>query len=120
MRLSVVDADSTVRSLTRGIIRARYRNSFSEPELLEPGKVYEYHIDMWQTGVTIPAGAKLRVEVSSCSFPFYSRNLNTGGHNETETEYVSADQKVYHTEEYPSHVLLPVIPHPEFVEQGLP
>jgi putative CocE/NonD family hydrolase len=120
MRLSVVDAEGSVRSLTRGIIRARYRNSFSEPELLEPGKVYEYHIDMWQTGVTIPAGSKLRVEVSSCSFPMFSRNLNTGGHNETETEYVTAQQKVYHTGEYPSHVLLPVIPHPEFVESGLP
>jgi putative CocE/NonD family hydrolase len=120
MRLSVVDADGAVRSLTRGVIRARYRNSFSEPELLEPGTVYEYNIDMWQTGVTVPAGAKLRVEVSSASFPMFSRNLNTGGHNETETEFVSADQKVYHTEEYPSHVLLPVIPNPEFVDQGLP
>jgi predicted acyl esterase len=50
----------------------------------------------------------------------FSRNLNTGGHNETETEYVSAEQKIYHTEEYPSHVLLPVIPSPDFVEAGLP
>ncbi len=120
MRLSEVDADGNVRSLTRGIIRARYRNSFSEPELLTPGEIYEYHIDMWQTGITIPAGAKLRVEVSSCSFPMFSRNLNTGGHNETETEYVSAEQRIYHTREYPSHVLLPVIPDPGFVEAGLP
>ncbi|MGD9141871.1 MAG: CocE/NonD family hydrolase [bacterium] len=120
MRLSVVDADGSVRSLSRGIIRARYRRSFSEPELLEPGRVYEYHIDMWQTGVTVPAGSRLRVEVSSCSFPMFSRNLNTGGHNETETEFVSAEQKIYHTKELPSHVLLPVIPDPEFTEQGLP
>jgi putative CocE/NonD family hydrolase len=120
MRLSEVDADGSVRSLTRGVIRARYRNSFSEPELLTPGEVYEYHIDMWQTGITIPAGSRLRVEVSSCSFPMFSRNLNTGGHNETETEYVVARQKVYHTGEYPSHVLLPVISNPEFVEAGLP
>jgi putative CocE/NonD family hydrolase len=120
MRLSEVDADGNVRSLVRGIIRARYRDSFSEPELLEPGKIYEYHIDMWQTGITIPEGWKLRVEVSSCSFPMFSRNLNTGGHNETETEYVTAEQKIYHTKEYPSHVLLPVIPSPEFVDRGLP
>jgi len=32
-----------------------------KPELLEPGKVYEYRIDMWQTGITVPVGAKLRV-----------------------------------------------------------
>ncbi len=40
----------------------------------------------------------------------FSRNLNTGGHNETETAYVAAHQVVYHDKEHPSHVLLPVIP----------
>lgn len=120
MRLSLVEADGAVRSLTRGIVRARYRKSFSEPELLEPGRVCEYHIDMWQTGITVPAGSRLRVEVSSCSFPMFSRNLNTGGHNETETEFVSAEQKIYHTKTLPSHVLLPVIPAPEFTDSGLP
>jgi len=49
------------------------------------------------------------MEISSASFPEYSRNLNTGGHNEMETEYVSATQRIYHTHEYPSHLVLPVI-----------
>ncbi len=120
VRLSQVDSEGNVRSLVRGVMRARYRDSVSEPELLTPGEIYEYRIDMWQTGITIPAGYKLRVEVSSCSFPMFSRNLNTGGHSETETEYVTAEQRVYHTEEYPSHVLLPIIPNPEFVDSGLP
>jgi len=40
----------------------------------------------------------------------FSRNLNTGGHNETETKYVAAKQTIYHSARYPSHVLLPVIP----------
>jgi hypothetical protein len=69
---------------------------------------------MWQTGVTVPAGARLRVEVASASFPVFSRNLNTGGHNETETEFVSAVQKIYHDQEHPSHILLPVISAPDF------
>ncbi len=30
------------------------------------------------------------MEVTSASFPLFSRNLNTGGHNEVETEYVPA------------------------------
>ncbi len=41
----------------------------------------------------------------------FSRNLNTGGHNETETVYVSAEQTIYHDAKHPSHVLLPVIPN---------
>jgi putative CocE/NonD family hydrolase len=93
----------------RGTIRARFRNSMSEPELLEPGKVYEYNIDLWHTGITLEEGWRIRVEITSAFFPFFSRNLNTGGHNEMDTEYVQADQKIYHSKEYPSHILLPVI-----------
>jgi putative CocE/NonD family hydrolase len=93
----------------RGTIRARFRNSLSEPELLEPNKVYEYTIDLWHTGITLEKGWKIRVEITSAFFPFFSRNLNTGGHNEKETEYKKAEQKIYHSKEFPSHILLPVI-----------
>lgn len=109
MRLAEVDETGQVIPLVHGTIRARYRNSFSKPELLKPGEIYEYDLDMWQTGITIPEGSRLRVEVASASFPFFSRNLNTGKHNETETEFVKAKQTIYHDKEHPSHVLLPVI-----------
>jgi putative CocE/NonD family hydrolase len=114
MRLVWIDGEGGIFPLVKGVIRARYRDSFSAPELLEPGEVYEYHLDMWQTGVTVPEGAKLRVEVASASFPLFSRNLNTGGHNEMETEYVTAEQKIYHDPDHPSHVVLPVILSPDF------
>ena len=110
VRLSMIRDDGNVYPLVRGVIRARYRNSFSKPELLNPGEVYEYHLDLWQTGITVPAGAKMRVEVSSAAFPVFSRNLNTGGHNETETEYMTAVQTIYHDQDHPSYILLPVIP----------
>lgn len=93
----------------RGTIRARFRNSLSKPELLEQGKVYEYTIDLWHTGITLEEGWRIRVEITSAFFPFFSRNLNTGGHNEMDTEYTQAEQKIYHSKEYPSHILLPVI-----------
>jgi putative CocE/NonD family hydrolase len=110
MRLMEVDEDGKVFPLVEGKIRARYRESTKKPEFLEPGKVYEYQLDLWHTGIQIPAGRRLRVEVASASFPYFSRNLNTGGHNEVETEFVAAEQTVYHNAQYPSHVLLPVIP----------
>ncbi len=93
----------------KGVIRARFRNSTSRPELLESGRVYEYDVDLWQTGWTLERGWKLRAEVTSAFFPLFSRNLNTGGHNEMETDHVPASQKIYHSKEYPSHILLPVI-----------
>ena len=93
-----------------GHIRARYRNSLTKPELLKPGEMYKYTIDLWHTGVTIAPGHRLRVEVSSAAFPMFDRNLNTGGNNETETRFVSAEQTIYHDAQRPSHILLPMIP----------
>ena len=48
--------------------------------------------------------------VSSALFPKYDRNLNTGGDNERDTEYVMAHQRVLHDVAHPSHVRLPLIP----------
>jgi putative CocE/NonD family hydrolase len=114
VRLTMVDDEEDIFPLVHGVIRARYRESFDTPKKLKPGKVYEYHIDMWQTGITVPKGSRLRAEVCSAQFPTFSRNLNTGGHNETETKFVTAEQKIYHDKDYPSHILLPVIEEPRF------
>lgn len=118
MRLARIDAQGRPLVLGQGVIRARYRESFSEPKLLEPNRIYEYRIDMWQAGVTIGTGEHLLLVVSSANFPRYSRNLNTGGNNETGTDFIVAEQTVYHDGDHPSHVLLPVIPAPRFGESG--
>ena len=93
-----------------GQIRARYRKSMAKAELLEPGRVYKYTLDLWHTAIAIAPGHRLRVEVASAAFPNFSRNLNTGGNNETESRYVSAHQTIYHDAQRPSHIVLPVIP----------
>ena len=107
--LMEVDKEGEIFPLAQGKIRARFRKSMQTPEMLKPNEVYEYTLDLWHTGITIPAGSRLRVEVSSAMFPLFSRNLNTGGHNETETKYVTGQQAIYHSRKYPSHILLPVI-----------
>ncbi len=104
-----VDEKGEIFQLGRGAIRARFRNSTFASELLEKNKVYQYTIDLWHTGITFQKGHRIRIEVSSALFPIFSRNLNTGGHNEMETKFVKADQRIYHTKEYPSHLLLPVV-----------
>jgi uncharacterized protein len=117
MSLMELDQKGKIFHLAQGKIRARFRESMRTPKMLIPGKVYEYRIDLWHTGITVPKDHRLRVEVSSASFPTFSRNLNTGGHNETETKFVAAQQTVYHNSQYPSHVLLPAIPHGERKEK---
>jgi predicted acyl esterase len=50
------------------------------------------------------------VEISSSNFPRFDRNLNTGEDPGTGTAMVRATQTVFHTPQYPSHIVLPVIP----------
>lgn len=103
------DGAVNVLGLTFGVLRARFRESRTSPSLLEPGRVYPFTLDLSHTAVTVPVGNRLRLEVASAAFPEYSRNLNTGGHNEAETSYVEARQRIYRTSEWPSHLLLPVV-----------
>ena len=51
----------------------------------------------------------LRLEISSSNFPRLGRNLNTGGDNARDAEYVCADQTVFHDALRPSHLVLPVV-----------
>ncbi|NMB75984.1 MAG: CocE/NonD family hydrolase [Myxococcales bacterium] len=109
VRLVEVDDKGTPFLLSEGKIRARYRKSLRNPELLKPDEVFAYRIDLWHTAITIPKGYRLQVEVASASFPFFSRNLNTGTDCETEVNSVKAHQKVFHGSGKPSFILLPVL-----------
>ena len=97
-------------NLCDGIVRARYREDRSAPKLLDPGKVYEYEIDLWVTSNVFRAGHRLRLEVSSSNFPRFDRNLNTGHEHGMDTERRPARQTVMHSRAYPSRLRLPVIP----------
>jgi uncharacterized protein len=97
------------RNLTDGIIRARYRNSMTEGELITPGDVIEYEIDLWATSNLFREGHRIRVEISSSNFPRFDRNPNTGELPGRSTEMVSALQSIHHSTEYPSRIVLPVI-----------
>ena len=110
VRLSDVHLDGRALVLTEGVIRARYRHGYEQVELLEPGEPTELRIHMYPTSNLFGRGHRIRVDVTSSSFPRWSRNLNTGEDVATGTRMVMANQTVLHSSEYPSHVLLPVIP----------
>jgi uncharacterized protein len=98
------------RNLTDGIIRARIRESQSEPKLMTPGKIYEFNIDMWSTSNLFKAGHRIRLEVSSSNFPRFDRNLNTGHELFVDSEMRPALQTVMHERGFASFLTLPLIP----------
>ncbi len=112
VRLCDVYPDGRSIFLTEGIIRARYRNSVEgeSVEPLEPGEVAEYRIRCYPLANVFRRGHCVRVDVTSSSFPRFSRNLNTGEDVGTGTRMQVARQSVLHTSVYPSRIMLPVIP----------
>ena len=98
------------RNLTDGIIRARVRESRSEPKLMVAGKVYEFKIDLWATANVFKAGHRVRLEISSSNFPRFDRNPNTGHELFTDAEMRPALQSVMHERSFASYLSLPVIP----------
>ncbi|MBV9582132.1 MAG: CocE/NonD family hydrolase, partial [Chloroflexi bacterium] len=98
------------RNLNDGILRARYRTSMSRPELLTPGAIIRYAIDLIATSNVFLPGHRLRVEIASANYPRFDRNPNTGELPGTGTQMISAMQTVFHSDTYASHIVLPVVP----------
>jgi putative CocE/NonD family hydrolase len=98
--------------LTDGILRARFRDGAGAAPDLVPGEVYEFSVDVGVTSNVFLAGHRIQVAVSSSNFPMYDRNPNSGNvHGSDRIEDVRpATQIIWHSEEYPSHVALPIVP----------
>jgi putative CocE/NonD family hydrolase len=116
VRLVDVYPDGRTIVVTDGVIRASHREGFPAPGVIrsagpkpvEPGRVYEYRLDLWATGITFRAGHHIRVQVASSSFPRWDRNPNTGeGPDSARTEV--ARQRIFHDPEHPSHLTLTVV-----------
>lgn len=109
VRLEDVDEEANSIRLVDGIIRARYRKSFEEPELLEPGRIEKYEIRMSKTANIFKKGHRMRVTITSGAKNLAFPNHNTGNNVPDDVEMINALQKVYHDEKYPSHVKLHVM-----------
>jgi len=109
-KLVDVAPDGYAANLCDGIIRARYRNSPAQQELMQPGETYQFTIDLNATGNLFPAGHRIRLEIASANFPKFDRNPNTGEPIALARKVQAATQTIFHDSKYPSYVILPVIP----------
>ena len=111
-KLTDVDPEGVSRILAEGILRARFRNSFERPEPLEPGRPYECRIELVATSNVFLPGHRVRVVVTSSSFPRFDRNPNTGNALGTDgpDDLRPARQTVFHDASRPSRIELPIVP----------
>jgi uncharacterized protein len=109
-KLVDVYPDGTAYNIQESILRARYRDGFARAVWIEPAGVYRLRIDLKATSNYFGPGHRIRLEISSSSFPRYDRNLNTGGKNYDEIRFLVARNSIHHSRAHPSHLLLPIIP----------
>lgn len=81
--------------------RPYYRHD--EPQPIEPGKLYEYEIEVWSTSNRFLKGHRIRVELASADSP----PLDFGSHY---YGFKVGNDTVYHEKDYASRIILPVIP----------
>lgn len=110
-KLCDVHPDGRAMILTDGILRARYRESFTTPRPLRAGEIHRLEIDLVATANVFRAGHRIRLEVSSSNFPRFDRNTNTGGviARESAADFRTAHNEIWHDESHASHLVLPVI-----------
>ena len=107
VRLCDVDEAGRSVKLADGILAARFRNGFSAPEYLEPGKVEKLVIRTSKISHCFLPGHRLRVSVTSGAKHFVFPNSNTkDAYNSTESRV--AHNTVWHGGAAPSHILLHV------------
>ncbi len=131
-KLTDVYPDGRSMIFLDGIVKARYRNTYLEEELLEPARAYEFDVDLGYIAIVLAPGHRLRLAISSSNFDRFDINPNTGepyGDHATtrallaerfgappppgEPEYsrtLVATNTIYMDGDHPSHVVLPVMP----------
>ncbi|WP_286828233.1 MULTISPECIES: CocE/NonD family hydrolase [Kordiimonas] len=95
-------------NITDGILRARYRDDWEHPELMEAGRVYELTIELFATANLFRKGHRIRVDIASSNFPHFDLNPNTGEPEGNWTTTMRARNRIFMDETRPSHILLPI------------
>jgi uncharacterized protein len=110
VKLADVHPDGASIVLAEGVLRTRFHQGLEREVLVEPDRPYEYRVDLGATSNVFLPGHRIRVIVTSSSFPRFDRNPNTGHPIgvDGEEDLQSARQTIFHDAGRASHLLLPV------------
>jgi putative CocE/NonD family hydrolase len=100
--------------ISADVFRGRYRESLETPKAIEPGKPLQYRFALPNANHVFLPGHRIMVQIQSSWFPLYDRNPQTFVPNifwAKPQDYQKATQRVYHSPEHESFVVLPVVGH---------
>ncbi|MFQ5790658.1 MAG: CocE/NonD family hydrolase [Acidobacteriota bacterium] len=98
--------------LRQNLLRARYRDGDEAPTLMEPGTIYPFTIEIYPLSNLFKKGHRIRLSVTSSSFPKWYPNGNTGREILEDRPGIVATNTIYHDSDHPSRLVVPVIPRP--------
>lgn len=96
-------------NITDGIIRARYRNSWSAPSPTVPGQCFKVSIHPFATCNRFKEGHRLRIDIASSNFPRFDVNPNSGEPEGQAANKRIARNTVHMSSEKPSRVIMTVL-----------
>jgi len=109
-KLVDVYPDGYAMNITDGIIRCRYRDSWSEPQPTVPGQCFKVSITPFATCNRFVKGHRLRLDIASSNFPRFDVNPNSGEPEGSARHKRVARNGVHMSESRPSRVVLRVLP----------
>ena len=131
IRLYDIDLSGRKTMLSRGYLKASHRaldtlqskpyrpyhpHTSESLEVIQPGKIYEYDIELIPIGHVFKAGHLLELEIMNTELPYDPLYLESfpGGHHLPLSRTVS--HKIYLDQNHPSHLYVPLIDsYPLFV-----
>lgn len=104
VRITDVNETGESYNVSDGVLRSNY-----SPANKSCDTAKKIQIHLWPTSYVFKSGHRLRVHITSSSFPRFDRNPNTGNEIPYETSFISAKQRVCFGANHPSHIRVPVI-----------
>jgi putative CocE/NonD family hydrolase len=110
VKLLDIYPDGKQMLVSMGVLRARFRKSWTEAEWAEPDVVQEYCIKLRPTCQNFAQGHRIGIAISSAAFPLIERHSNTQQLPSTAkvSDLVEATQQIFYSAEHPSHLQLPI------------
>lgn len=103
---------SDYQLMVRGeVMRAKYRNSFSDPEALTVNKVHQVKFDMQDAAHVFKKGHRVMVQIQSTWFPLVDRNPQKflDIYKAEDNDFSKERHTIYFNKDYPSNLILPII-----------
>ncbi len=107
VRLTDVYPDGRSMLVCDGVARAGFRESYRESIPITRGEVYRYEVDLWSSAIVFNRGHRICILIANTNYPRFDLNSvylklgENGLPNQAETI-------IHASQEYPSHLLLPV------------